>query len=120
MRGFPGDSVRFRMCRMSAYRTCAAFSMFMSMAMMRGGSYSIQGNCLSCWAKALGRNLTRLPLITDAEYQKNPLAADVKFWGRWVLEKGRDGTAVDNLRVEPPPFVVGDELERDAFLRLVR
>ncbi len=37
-----------------------------------------------------GIALTRLPLITEAEYQKNPLAADVKFWGHWVLEKARD------------------------------
>ena len=37
-----------------------------------------------------GMALTRLPLITEAEYQKNPLAADVKFWGHWVLEKARD------------------------------
>jgi len=25
--------------------------------------------------------------ITEAEYKKNPLAADVKYWGHWVLEK---------------------------------
>ena len=37
-----------------------------------------------------GIALTRLPVITEAEYQKNPLAADVKFWGDWVLEKARD------------------------------
>ena len=37
-----------------------------------------------------GIALTRLPLISEAEYQKNPLAADVKFWGHWVLEKARD------------------------------
>ena len=24
--------------------------------------------------------------ITEAEYRKNPLAADVKYWGHWVLE----------------------------------
>jgi len=34
-----------------------------------------------------GIALTRLPLITETEYRKNPLAADVKFWGHWVLEK---------------------------------
>jgi adenine-specific DNA methylase len=27
--------------------------------------------------------------ITEAEYLKNPLAADVKYWGHWVLEKTR-------------------------------
>jgi putative DNA methylase len=27
--------------------------------------------------------------ITEAEYLKNPLAADVKYWGHWVLEKAR-------------------------------
>ena len=27
--------------------------------------------------------------ITEAEYRKNPLAADAKYWGHWVLEKGR-------------------------------
>jgi putative DNA methylase len=27
--------------------------------------------------------------ITEAEYRKNPLAADVKYWGHWVLEKAR-------------------------------
>lgn len=27
--------------------------------------------------------------ITEAEYRKNPLAADVKYWGNWVLEKAR-------------------------------
>jgi len=37
-----------------------------------------------------GIALTRLPLIAEVEYQKNPLAADVKFWGHWVLEKARD------------------------------
>jgi putative DNA methylase len=37
-----------------------------------------------------GIQLARLPLITEAEYQRNPLAADVKFWGHWVLEKARD------------------------------
>jgi len=37
-----------------------------------------------------GVDLARLPRITEAEYRKNPLAADVKFWGRWVLEKARD------------------------------
>jgi putative DNA methylase len=37
-----------------------------------------------------GIALKRLPLISEAEYQKNPLAADVKFWGHWVLEKARD------------------------------
>lgn len=25
--------------------------------------------------------------ITEAEYRKNPLAADVKYWGHWALEK---------------------------------
>ena len=34
--------------------------------------------------------LTRLPLITEAEYRKNPLASDVRFWGRWLLERTRD------------------------------
>ncbi len=34
--------------------------------------------------------LTRLPLITEVEYQKNPLVADVKFWGHWLLEKARN------------------------------
>ena len=27
--------------------------------------------------------------ITEAEYRKNPLAADVKYWGHWVLAKAR-------------------------------
>jgi adenine-specific DNA methylase len=27
--------------------------------------------------------------ITEAEYRKNPLAADVKYWGQWVLEATR-------------------------------
>jgi putative DNA methylase len=27
--------------------------------------------------------------ITEAEYRENPLAADVKYWGHWVLEKAR-------------------------------
>jgi adenine-specific DNA methylase len=27
--------------------------------------------------------------ISEAEYRKNPLAADVKYWGHWVLEKAR-------------------------------
>lgn len=27
--------------------------------------------------------------ITEAEYRQNPLAADVKYWGHWVLEKAR-------------------------------
>lgn len=27
--------------------------------------------------------------ITEAEYKRNPLAADVKYWGCWVLEKAR-------------------------------
>lgn len=27
--------------------------------------------------------------ITEAEYRNNPLAADVKFWGHWVLEQAR-------------------------------
>ncbi|MBI2806088.1 MAG: DUF1156 domain-containing protein [Planctomycetes bacterium] len=27
--------------------------------------------------------------ITEAEYLKNPLAADVRYWGQWVLEKAR-------------------------------
>ncbi len=27
--------------------------------------------------------------ITEAEYRKNPLAADVKYWGYWVLERVR-------------------------------
>ncbi len=27
--------------------------------------------------------------IDEAEYRRNPLAADVKYWGRWVLEKVR-------------------------------
>ena len=27
--------------------------------------------------------------ITEAEYRKNPLAADVKYWGHWVLESAR-------------------------------
>src|SRR5215831_12584471 len=27
--------------------------------------------------------------ITEAEYRKNPLAADVKYWGHWILEKAR-------------------------------
>jgi putative DNA methylase len=27
--------------------------------------------------------------ITEAEYRKNPLAADVKFWGHWVLDQAR-------------------------------
>jgi adenine-specific DNA methylase len=27
--------------------------------------------------------------ITEAEYRKNPLAADVKYWGHWVLEQAR-------------------------------
>jgi adenine-specific DNA methylase len=27
--------------------------------------------------------------ITEAEYLSNPLAADVKYWGHWVLEKAR-------------------------------
>lgn len=27
--------------------------------------------------------------ITEAEYRKNPLAADVKYWGNWVLEQAR-------------------------------
>jgi adenine-specific DNA methylase len=27
--------------------------------------------------------------ITEYEYRENPLAADVKYWGHWVLEKSR-------------------------------
>jgi adenine-specific DNA methylase len=27
--------------------------------------------------------------ITEAEYRRNPLAADVKYWGHWVLEHAR-------------------------------
>ena len=27
--------------------------------------------------------------ITEAEYLRNPLAADVKYWGHWVLEQAR-------------------------------
>jgi adenine-specific DNA methylase len=27
--------------------------------------------------------------ITEAEYRKNPLAADVEYWGHWVLEQAR-------------------------------
>jgi adenine-specific DNA methylase len=27
--------------------------------------------------------------ITEAEYLKNPLVADVKYWGNWVVEKGK-------------------------------
>ena len=27
--------------------------------------------------------------ITEAEYRKNPLVADVKYWGHWVLERSR-------------------------------
>ena len=27
--------------------------------------------------------------ITEAEYRKNPLAADVKYWGHWILERAR-------------------------------
>lgn len=27
--------------------------------------------------------------ITEADYRKNPLAADVNYWGHWVLEKAR-------------------------------
>jgi len=27
--------------------------------------------------------------ITQSEYRKSPLAADVKYWGRWVLDKAR-------------------------------
>ena len=27
--------------------------------------------------------------ITESEYQKNPLAADVKYWGHWMLEQAR-------------------------------
>ncbi len=34
-------------------------------------------------------NLIPAVEITEAEYRKNPLAADVKYWGHWVLEKAR-------------------------------
>src|SRR5262249_50292583 len=27
--------------------------------------------------------------ITEAEYRKNPLAADVKYWGHWVREQAK-------------------------------
>ena len=27
--------------------------------------------------------------VAEAEYRRNPLAADVKYWGNWVLEKAR-------------------------------
>jgi adenine-specific DNA methylase len=27
--------------------------------------------------------------ITDAEYRKNPLASDVKYWGHWMLKRAR-------------------------------
>ncbi len=27
--------------------------------------------------------------VTESEYRSNPLAADVKYWGHWVLEKAR-------------------------------
>jgi len=47
-------------------------------------------NSSSKITKIDGISLNRLPLITEKEYQKNPLAADVKFWGHWVLEKARD------------------------------
>ena len=29
--------------------------------------------------------------ITEAEYRKNPLAADVKYWGHWILEEAKRG-----------------------------
>ncbi len=44
----------------------------------------------SCADEIDGIALTRLPLISEAEYRKNPLAADLKFWGHWVSEKTRD------------------------------
>jgi adenine-specific DNA methylase len=28
--------------------------------------------------------------ITEAEYRKNPLAADMKFWGHWILNRARE------------------------------
>jgi putative DNA methylase len=36
-----------------------------------------------------GDNLIPNAEVTEAEYRKNPLAADVKYWGHWVLEKAR-------------------------------
>jgi len=38
--------------------------------------------------------------ITEAEYLKNPLAADVKYWGNWVVEKGR--RAISHLFPDGP------------------
>jgi putative DNA methylase len=38
---------------------------------------------------ALNNEITPDVEITEAEYWKNPLAADVKYWGHWVLEAVR-------------------------------
>jgi adenine-specific DNA methylase len=38
---------------------------------------------------ATGDDLIPSVEITEAEYRKNPLAADVKYWGHWVLEQAR-------------------------------
>ena len=40
-------------------------------------------------ASIAGEDLIPDVEITEAEYRKNPLAADVKYWGHWVLEQGR-------------------------------
>lgn len=34
--------------------------------------------------------LTPAVEITESEYRKNPLAAEVKYWGRWILEKTQE------------------------------
>ena len=44
-------------------------------------------------AEVDGVALASLPLITESEYRRNPLAADVKYWGHWVLEKAREELA---------------------------
>ena len=36
--------------------------------------------------------------ITEAEYYKNPLVADVKYWGHWVLEKNLSGDRLSFFR----------------------
>ena len=37
--------------------------------------------------------------ITEAEYRKNPLAADVKYWGHWVLEQAASERLAGSTRL---------------------
>ena len=41
--------------------------------------------------------------VIEAEYLKNPLAADVKFWGRWILEETQHEIGKYYQRSHPSP-----------------